>query len=129
MSENIVQKLDEMQARCDAATEGPWTATFDDADRWTCITGQGRDLGGGLWMVCPEVATCEGEPDGDAEFIAAARTDMPRLIDALKAVLEEHHPEGADRACECCPQRCYCGHWEYPCPTAKAIAEALEVES
>src|SRR5574344_2668428 len=48
MSDQIMQALDEMQARCDAATEGPWTATYDDADRWTCITGQGHDLGGGL---------------------------------------------------------------------------------
>lgn len=123
MSDPIMQALDEMQARCDAATEGPWTATFDDADRWTCITGQGRDLGGGLWMVCPEVATCEGEPDGDAEFIATSRTDMPRLVAALKAVLELHQPvpyaQGPD----------YCDECEHPapCQTVKAIATVLGV--
>lgn len=136
MSDSIIQALDEMQDRCGAATPGPWTATYDDADKWTCITGRGRDLGGGLWMVCPEVATCEGEPDGDAEFIAASRTSLPATVAALKAVLELHRPvdvEPSDTICGECsfqlPNGRYFGKIvEWPCPTVATIEAAFADE-
>ena len=106
MSDTIIAYLDRVQAVTDAATPGPWTANYDEADEWTSITGQGHYDGGG-WLVCPEVATCEGEPGPDASLIAAARTDMDMMAKALRAVIEAHRPVHTDVApygvCwECC---------------------------
>ena len=114
MPDQIMQKLNEMQARCDAATEGPWEHlnprnTYNHA----VVDSHGEDLANdyeGVWYF-----------EEDAEFIASARTDMPRLIDALKAVLELHQPvpyaQGSD----------YCDECEHPapCQTVQAIATAL----
>jgi hypothetical protein len=50
--------LDELQRLCDAATEGPWS--YDGAGR---VTGCGPLM-----------------PEGDAQFIAAARDALPKLI-------------------------------------------------
>lgn len=58
-----------------------------------------------------------------------ARTDMPLLIAAIKAVAEEHYPVGEESDCRCCPQECACGVWEYPCVTVKVLTKAMEVES
>lgn len=58
--------LDEIEARCLAATDGPWRAEFD-----TVMTDAA--LGG-----TRDVATCWS--DADAEFIARARTDLPLLL-------------------------------------------------
>ena len=116
MSEPIMQKLDEMQARCDAATEGPWEAEGSQVRRIDSLVAAVRDH-----------SVSERRPD--AEFIAASRTHMPLLINALKAVLEEHYPVGEESDCRCCPQECACGVWEYPCVTVKVLAKAMEVES
>ena len=143
--------LAEMQARCDAATEGPWTwhchqtfdgdewAVFDEGDRALAMHRDG-------WMP-------------DAAFIAAARTDMPRLIAAVRAVLELHRAETLYRSVgpfDVCPRHAddcleetASGEWmcigcpsdlgpvcavcldEYgeemdsPCPTVTAITDAL----
>lgn len=56
--------------------------------------------------------------DSDADFITAARTDMPRLISALRAL---HEKLGIDDYCEACT------HGD--CETSRTIAEALGVES
>ncbi len=67
--------LDRLKALADAATLGPWEATYEEADRWTSITGQSHD-----GLVCPEVATCEGEPGDDSAFIAALDPDTVRAL-------------------------------------------------
>ena len=111
MSDPIMRKLNEMQARCDAATDGPWEAEGSQVWRINSLVTAVRDH-----------SASERRPD--AEFIAASRTDMPRLIAALRAVLELHQPvpyaQGPD----------YCDECEHPapCPTVKAIAEALGVD-
>lgn len=90
MSAELTRLLDEMQARADAATEGPWvyigrnvfdTPTIEvDEANWG-----GEDLTGYRLV-------CQGDSgawrNADAEFIAAARTDLPRLIAAVRAVLD-----------------------------------------
>lgn len=118
MSESIMRKLDEMQERCDAATEGPWQLGYgvirDSSDSFPAIA----------------VIPLSNQADGpDAVFLASARTDMPRLIAALKAVVEDHYPNGVDHECDCCPPVCACGHWEYPCPTVKDVKVALGVDN
>ena len=80
-----------------------------------------------------------GERD-DAEFIAHARTDLPRLLAAVRAV-EALHVEGVwegecpnprhtnlDVQCPDCLTFCVeCGA-VYPCPTLHALTKALEGE-
>lgn len=61
-------------------------------------------------------------------LLAEARLELRKCITALKAVVEGHYPNGVDHECDCCPPVCACGHWEYPCPTVKAVEEALGVE-
>ena len=68
-------RIDEIRDRLDKATPGPWKATYEPDDRWTSITGQGHN-DGGRWLLCPEVATCEGEDHPDADLIANAPADL-----------------------------------------------------
>ena len=131
MPDPIMQKLDEMQARCDAATEGPWESDGGEvAQHWSLpepwkqvvsghVSCMAYCYGGSCWPI---------EREADSDFITASRTDMPRLIAALKAVVEEHYPNGAQPDCNCCSPTCACGHWAYPCPTVEAVAEALGVD-
>ena len=75
-------ELAEIEARAAAATEGPWEADgseiYDAAGDWV---GESLDL---------------DAPDGgetNARFAAAARTDVPRLVAALRAAREERGQE------------------------------------
>ena len=68
----------------------------------------------------------------DAEFIADARTRLPQALNALQAVLDLHKPEeydgyphGADGVmCAVCLTE-YGEYEEYPCPTVRAIMDAI----
>ena len=105
--------LAEMQDRCDAATDGPWVASWDEADEWFSIHGRPNPAKGDERMVCPEVATLDREKwcTADAEFISHARTDLPRLAAAIEAVLDLHDHDD-----------------QFHCLTVKVIAAALEGE-
>ena len=80
-------ELAEIRARVDAATEGPWH------DRGDVIAYEAPakpnfgwpNTGDVAYLVnlCPAPALTV-----DAEFIAHARTDVPRLLDAVEAVLK-----------------------------------------
>lgn len=109
---SAVDRRAQIEARLAAATPGPWVATYEEADEWTSITGQGGPLDGGGWLVCPEVATCEGEHGADADLIAQAPADLRWLLDALaeaeaerdalatlvrEAALETYTPDGSER--------------------------------
>ena len=100
-----------------AASEGPWE-----------INGAGEYVSGVGLMVAPDDGGVSGT---DVEFIADARTAMPKMRAALEAVLALHpweclECEGIDL--DASPR---CGHCyePWPCPTVAAIAEALGVES
>ena len=70
-----------IQARADAATEGPWHERHDD-DEYFCAR-QG-DFG---WVTPgpgPEYDADTDQCRADAEFIAYARTDVPALIAAVE---------------------------------------------
>ena len=62
----------------------------------------------------------------DAEFIAHARTDVPALVHALRAVLALHkcrtYPDdgiGEPTACT------HCDNEPWPCPTVRAIRQHI----
>lgn len=113
--------LDQVDARTNAATDGPWDARMDTpsmgGSRWSL-----RRAGvPGLRMAVTEYQ----HGSGNAEFIAAARTDLPAATAALRAVLDLHQPHNLDNGtsinylCVECLAR-------FPCPTVTAITTALE---
>ena len=102
MSEDLYALLREWKALEAAATPGPWFADgsclmhdvrhadLDHDFRVSLLNGtDGVDVPG--W--------CESA--ADAEFIAASRTIIPRLIAAVEAVLKVHRPSGVYDKCEC----------------------------
>ena len=136
--------LDQIQRRANAATEGPWAPWLDQ---------DGAEHMGGLLMVGNAAAVIpDGEEwvDGvdvnpiahtytpeDRAFIAAARTDVPALVDALRAVLELHvraecptcgSRDGEGNEFHKCDDDAYCEECDlegYPCPTVTAVTAAL----
>ena len=118
-----MKRLDEIEARTNAATEGPWeTYTITPAMGSMVLTApaDGEEYGG---YVVPEYLDT-----ADAEFIAHARTDVPALVAALRAVVAVHRPVtvpgevfgtwGEAKKCEDCEQR-------WPCNTLDAIRRHL----
>lgn len=117
------ETLARIRAQAAAATGGPWGVSMDRIEH----------PGKSVFAVAYDVGC-----DEDAEFIAAARTTVPALVDALEAVLKVHRDGGESQGYldnghygvidHCCTE---CGsHGEYgtpwPCPTVKAITDALD---
>ena len=121
--------LDEIAARADAATEGPWRALGTGAaggDHWYIC-----DDGEAIASISAQDCINEDQREPDAEFIAHAREDVPKLVEALRAVEAVHvmscelSVSNCDKG-ESCPLACCgpCGE-TWPCPTITAIREAL----
>lgn len=140
----ISEYLAEQKRLAEAATEGPWAfaaAPAEGSEETPIEYLHGALTGDGpLFVVW--VPKTEGDPGGyrltaatgdgphasmDAEFIAAARESVPRLVAALEAVAEMH----AERewrpldgtyigggSCKSCRQ-------PWPCPTIRAVEAAL----
>ena len=154
---SAADRLDEIEARANAATGGPW-GVYDGAESILTehdCTGDCEDFHPILvrnqvdGVPLPSVWST---PE-DAVFIAQARTDVPALVAALRAVLDLHREarNDVDRTPPC--PHCHgepgvheCGCWadekwptvcavcmegtkgasvEYPCATVRAIEEAL----
>ena len=137
---SAIDRLNEIEARANAATEGPWAP-----DEYTEVDPDGfyelsrviaPDPDGDDWCAIGVVHTGILRPD--AAFIAHARTDVPALVAALRAVLDLH------RAHECTSSfadddpcfimhggscalsgTCRECHNNHPCLTARAIEESL----
>jgi hypothetical protein len=80
----IAEWIAEAKARAEAATPGPWTRDKPPRDEDGWVTGMlvaGTPGKNGIYANPPGGSF----PSADANFIAAARTDTPRLI----ALLEE----------------------------------------
>lgn len=120
------ETLNRIRKQANAATEGPWEhepppGPGEDPMRPICV--YPKEDGGTLAYVQPLEA--------DAEFIAAARTTVPALLDALEKVLELHSPladgpQDGDIGCSGCYDSGYDMHGPYPCELVEAITTALE---
>jgi len=94
---NARDYLAAVQQRADAATDGPWIQGYE-ADGELLPDGTGSFDGRAPSTEVLHVITDEEDPGAyllldaatrpDAEFIAASRTDVPRLVAALTAVLD-----------------------------------------
>lgn len=91
-----MNRLDEIAARAELATEGPWEATPNDrivSSTKTWPEGDPYDVAG---MFGHKGDVVEGCRTPDAEFIAHAREDVPALLAALRAVEAVAAPTGDD---------------------------------
>lgn len=107
-----MKRLNEIEARANAATPGPWE--WGPQDGW--LGTEGGVAVGWKW------GTLTQEADG--QFIAHARTDVPALVAALRAVLEVHKRKvtmfnfATYDECEDC-------EYDWPCLTVTAIRQHL----
>ena len=115
------ETLNRIRKQADNATKGPWVCTLngDESEVTYANAPITWDDHGG------EVFT-----EGDAEFIAAARTTVPALLDALEKVLELHSPRDDAWSSDITCNGCYDSHYDvyepYPCELVEAITTALD---
>ena len=152
-----MNRLNEIEARANAASPGPWEAGdryyCQASDKCDCRQDYGplidtyqhpawgtmhvhradepwwhdgvlyRPAGGAPGEVCRDTTTT------DTEFIAHARTDVPDMSAALRAVLKLHKEDvhgwgpGESFCTEC--QQGYGLLVPYPCPTVAAIRQHI----
>ena len=115
-----MSRLNEIEARANAATEGPWE--WDPQDGW--LGTEDEVTVGWKWGTLTQ--------EGDGQFIAHARTDVPALVAALRAVLELHAPTPSDiyphDVCHhphCTDPTDQMEQSPWPCPTVTAIRQHL----
>jgi len=73
-----MKELDEIEARADAATEEPWACMIKSVTK--NLRGKWQPLG-------PE--TSQNKAKKNMDFIAHSRTDIPKLVKALRRLLAE----------------------------------------
>lgn len=115
-----MNRLNEIEARANAATEGPWFPNRYSDDWEVC--GELDDNGNPALVASEAVGV-------DAEFIAHVRADVPDMAAALRAVLKLHKEDGhgwgpGESFCTECQQG-YGLLVPYPCPTVTAIHQHL----
>jgi len=91
--------LDQIEARANAATPGPWCT-----DSWEIYQGTKYEPGLSAWIgeTCRGTSSLE-QDRADAAFVAAARTDVPAMaaeIRRLRAELAEARANGIRYAAE-----------------------------
>jgi hypothetical protein len=141
MTTSVTERLAEIRAYVDAATDGPWW--FDESENcWRLHGVMGRipaQLSGRIpeqimnkqILKAPKHGTPYAEywPDpADAELIVKARTDLPALLAAVEAVLGHHrkHDCTRDGSCLCGEDQDYCCCGDpWPCITRELVQVAL----
>ena len=146
---NDEARVAEIRGRCDAATEGPWIVesrsdglavgtpkTWYPQETYALVYSSGTpDDPMSGWT-----AEAINREVLNADFIAHARTDVPWLLArleesnsqrdrykaAVEAVLGVHCDSGSDLNSRPGETWCSgCGNRRWPCPTVKAVTEAL----
>lgn len=90
------EQLQEIEARCEAASDGPWATFPEEHD----FIHQGRDkygrLSASIMMEKEQCKFAECSFSWDAVFIAHARTDIPALLAHIRELeAEKAHRERA----------------------------------
>ena len=141
-----MNRLNEIEARANAATEGPWEWEGEAKAEWelgaNSLVPSRRPDDPVLYGYGYDASGIEVKTPADAEFIAHARTDVPWLLEqverrdkALEAVRALHKPvevEPSETICSGCSTlrgqgetARYFPFTEYPCPTVTAIRQHL----
>ena len=128
-----MNRLNEIEARANAATEGPWEWEGEAKAEWeigaNSLVPSRRPDDPVLYGYGYDASGIEVKTPADAEFIAHARTDVPDMAAALRAVLKLHKEDGhgwgpGESFCTECQQG-YGLLVPYPCPTVTAIRQHL----
>ena len=128
-----MNRLDEIEARAHAATEGPWEWEGEAKAEWeigaNSLVPSRRPDDPVLYGYGYDASGIEVKTPADAEFIAHARTDVPDMAAALRAVLKLHKEDGhgwgpGESFCTECQQG-YGLLVPYPCPTVTAIRQHI----
>ena len=126
------ETLAHIRAQAGAASPGPWFDEERNLDKPWDLTTVYYGFHNGETPDRDLVAEASYD---NAEFIAASRTNVPRLVDALEKVLELHYPlagrlswDGEIR-CNGCYDPYYDVYEPYPCELVEAITAALEGET
>ena len=82
-----MSRVDEIRARAEAATRGPWSAIEGPGEHWYVC-----DEGESIASISANDGSNEDQRQPDAEFIAHAREDIPWLL----AELDKARAEKAD---------------------------------
>ena len=132
------ETLNRIRKHANAATPGPWEVepfTWRPGhplpeSEWLGVEATGPVKGGVALILLND-----DEDDHDAEFIAASRTAVPALLDALEKVLRLHprvvvlhaDPEFGRMEDDTICGACIVNHEpaDWPCPTVEAITTAL----
>ena len=99
-------RLAQIEARADAATDGPWEYRYLSPYKGGNVYEPSGYPLPGCTNCGDNEATYE---EYDAEFIAHARTDVPALVAALRAVLDLHKARDEQvLATDCSAETCDC---------------------
>ena len=133
-----MNRLNEIEARANAATEGPWEWEGEAKAEWeigaNSLVPSRRPDDPVLYGYGYDASGIEVKKPADAEFIAHARTDVPALVAALYEVLDQHQrvvlptylPIGRMEDVSICGVCTVEGEpADWPCPTVAAIRHYL----
>lgn len=91
----LPDKLREIEERCEKATEGPW---FYDWGNWEIESRSDSSFRTSVCSMTPEDRlSCDGQEQNpvdssdDGEFIAHARTDIPKLLKVIEKLMEQRN--------------------------------------
>lgn len=122
--------LNRIREQANAATPGPWEWEGESEEMWPTGDNSLRAVGGTepefvLMAWGYDAYGITTKSDEDAEFIAASRTTVPVLLDALEKALSLHVEGRPFYGHGFRQRRCECGSG-WPCPTVEAITRVLD---
>ena len=121
-----MKRLDEIEARANAATEGPWEWEGEAKTEWeegaNSLVPSRRPDDPVLYGYGYDASGIEVKSPADAEFIAHARTDVPALVSVARYALSQHAPDGHGN---CGPCDDATGEDGWPCSTVREIHRLL----
>lgn len=80
-------ELDAIEARCQAASPGPWKSFVEGRDHWggdDFIRVSDLDAEPDMYVSRAEAGSIRPASTADLDFIAAARQDMPALLAEIR---------------------------------------------
>lgn len=105
--------LDQGKTLAEARTYAPFTAKPDEYGEKILLKSGGYSLQTGEWGDNDTI-----QPTANAKYVNHAIQALPQALDALQAVLDLHK-RNIYGACTSCVQN------RYPCPTVRAITDAI----
>lgn len=122
-----MKRLNEIEARANAATEGPWEWEGEAKGEWeigaNSLVPSRRPDDPVLYGYGYDASGIEVKSPADAEFIAASRTDVPALVSVARYALSQHRKDEDHNECGHCADSY--GEDGWPCSTVREIHRLL----